>query len=65
MPTKVLDIIMYDIREFADLLGVTEGTARRYVKQHSLTTQKIGGKLYLTDRQIRNFLRNKTEGKLS
>lgn len=64
MPTKVLDVILYSVSEFAELLGVTEATARRYIKKQNLSTQTIGGRLYLTDRQIRNFLRNKVEGKL-
>lgn len=64
MPTKVLDVILYSVSEFAELLGVTEATARRYIKKQNLSTQTIGGRLYLTDRQIRNFLRNKIEGKL-
>lgn len=65
MPTKVLDVILYSLAEFSELLGVTEATARRYIKLNHLSTQTIGGRLYLTDRQIRNFLRNKVEGKLN
>ena len=65
MPKKLLDVILYSVPEFAELLGVVPATARRYIKLNNLPTQTIGGRLYLTDRQIRNFLRNKTEGKLS
>lgn len=64
MPRRVLDIILYSVPEFAKLLEVTPATARKYITKAGLTTQMIGKRVYLSDRQIRNFLRNKTEGKL-
>ncbi len=61
---EILDVKLYTMQEFADLLGVTKLTARNYTFKYNLATQTIGRKLYITDRQVRNFLRCKTEGKL-
>lgn len=62
---EILDVKLYTIQEFADMLGVSKVSARNYTYKYNLKTQRIGKVLYITDRQIRNFLRNKEEGKLA
>ncbi|MCL2427405.1 MAG: helix-turn-helix domain-containing protein [Oscillospiraceae bacterium] len=52
----VLDVNLYDIKEVAELLGVSKSTVHNYLKFDRLEAQKIGGKLYCTEESIKAFL---------
>lgn len=58
---KVDDLIIYDSKECAEMLHVSIQTVRRYVKQGKLAGQKVGGKQYVTEDTIKEFLRGNAE----
>lgn len=57
MPIEILGETMYDIREVAQLLGVTTRTIQTYLAKERLQAQKIGRKWYFNEDNLRAFLR--------
>lgn len=54
---KIDDLIVYDVKETAEMLHVNPQTVRRYVKKGLLKGQIVGGKQYVTADTIKEFLR--------
>lgn len=57
---KIDDLVVYDVIETAELLHVHPQTVRNYLRQGKLKGQKVGGKQYVTDDTIKEFLRGDT-----
>lgn len=57
MPKVILDIKLYSLAEAAELLGVTTGSITKYIKSGRLQCTLIGGKKYLSEDNLKNFLR--------
>lgn len=53
---EILNIKLYSTKETADMIGVTEITVRNYFKQGKMIGQKIGGDLYFSEGNIKDFL---------
>jgi len=54
---KVDDLVVYDVKECAEMLNISQQTVRKYVKNGSLKGQKVGGKQYVTEDTIKEFLK--------
>lgn len=59
MPKVVLDVKLYSTREVADLLGVTPVTITKYVKEGRMEANFIGGKRYISEENLKQFLLGK------
>lgn len=53
---EILNIKLYDTKETAEMLGVTELTVRNYFNTRKMMGQKIGGALYFSEQNIKAFL---------
>jgi len=64
MPIKLMDITLYSVEELAKIFSVTPTTLRSYFRDGKLKGQKIGGKWYISERNLKKFLKiNGEEGK--
>lgn len=52
----ILDEKMYSLSEVADMLGVTEPTARDYVAKGRMSAVLIGRRKYVSEANIKAFL---------
>lgn len=52
----ILDVKLYSLEETAELLGITKQTITKYIKQGRMVSTMIGGKKYLSEENLRNFL---------
>jgi len=59
---KVDDLVVYDVKECAEMLNISEQTVRKYVRNGSLKGQKVGGKQYVTEDTIKEFLKGANNG---
>lgn len=59
---KVDDLVVYDIKECAEMLNISAQTVRKYVRNGSLKGQKVGGKQYVTEGTIKDFLKGVNNG---
>lgn len=53
------DIKLYNLKDIAELLKVTERTLLTYLKEGKLKGQKIGGKWIITEENLKNFINGK------
>jgi excisionase family DNA binding protein len=53
---RVLDVDLYDAHEIAEMLGVSKTTVHNYVNCGKLESQKIGGRLYCSEQNIKAFI---------
>jgi len=53
---SVLGVNLYDLREVAEMLGVSYSTVRNYIKESKLEALKIGSKLYVNEENIKGFI---------
>lgn len=56
MTELLKDIKLYDIKQTAELLGVTTRTLQTYIKKGRIKARKIGGKWKFTESNIAEFL---------
>lgn len=54
---NILGTQLYNQTEVAALLDVTTATVRKYVKQGELHTITIGGRKYISEEEIKRFLK--------
>ena len=54
---EAFNLQLYDIKQVAALLKVTERTVMNYLKQGKIKAQKIGGKWKFTRENIERFIR--------
>jgi len=57
MPTEIQGITFYTIPETAEALKVTSQTIRIWIKQVKLKRQRIGIPKFITEENIREFLK--------
>lgn len=53
---NILGINVYDVKEVAELLGVTTTTIHAYIKNKTLDARKLGGKWYVTEETIKKYI---------
>ena len=54
---NILGTQLYNQTEVAALLDVTTATVRKYVKLEQLHTTTIGGRKYISEEEIKRFLK--------
>lgn len=52
----ILDVKLYSLTEAAELLGVTRATISSYIKSGRLSASLIGGKKYVSEENLKQFL---------
>jgi excisionase family DNA binding protein len=57
----VLGVKLYTIEEVAKLLGVQRDTASKYIAQGRLKANIIGGRKYVTEENLKEFLLGTTK----
>lgn len=57
----VLGVKLYTIEEVAKLLGVQRDTASKYIAQDRLKANLIGGRKYVTEENLKEFLLGTTK----
>jgi excisionase family DNA binding protein len=57
MPTEIQGIKFYTVIETAEALGVTSQTIRAWIKEGKLKSQRIGRPIFITEKNIREFLK--------
>jgi excisionase family DNA binding protein len=60
MPREILGLKMYDVKEIAKMLSVTERTVVKYLLTRKLQGQKVGGKWYVSEENMKRFLEGQT-----
>lgn len=58
MPKVILGVELYELKEVAQLLGVTIQTIRRYVRVGYLTPTLVGKAKYISAEALREYLTN-------
>jgi excisionase family DNA binding protein len=56
MPREIAGLIMYDLKEIAEILDVSNSTLLEYIKKGKLKAKKIGEKYLIEDKNLREFL---------
>jgi excisionase family DNA binding protein len=56
MPKVILGVELYELKEVAQLLGVTIQTIRRYVRVGYLTPTLVGKTKYISAEALREYL---------
>jgi len=59
MPIHIADTKLYSLLELSDVLGVSLVTLRVYIKDRRLIGQKLGGKWFISETNLKEFLDNK------
>jgi excisionase family DNA binding protein len=57
MPTVIEGIKFYKIPEIAEILLVSPQTVRAYIKQGKIKAQRIGRPIYVTDKNLKEFMK--------
>lgn len=60
---KVDDIVIYDVKECAEMLNKTPFTIRKYINQGKLPGQRISGRLYVPKQSIEEFIKGEAVNK--
>ena len=60
MPTVIEGITFYTIPEVAQALRVTPQTIRAWIKTGRLRSQRIGRPIFITEKNLREFLKHST-----
>ena len=58
MPKVILGVELYELKEVAELLGVTIQTIRGYIRKGALTPTLIGKTKYISAEALREYLTN-------
>ena len=56
MPVEIMGVTLYSIKELSGILDVTVVTLRKYFRSGKMKAQKIGGKWYVTEENVKKFL---------
>ena len=56
MPTEIMGVKLYNLREVAQELGVSYLTAKTYHKNGRITGQRIGRSIMVTEEELRRFV---------
>lgn len=63
MSKKILGVTLYTMSEVSDLLGVTQKSVSKYIKDGRLTYTLLGGKSYISEDTLKKYLTEGTERK--
>ena len=63
--SELKDIKLYNIKETAELLGVTPRTIQTYLKEGRIKGRKIGGSWRFTEQSINEFINGSDEFKVT
>lgn len=61
MPTPIEGVTFYTIPEVAEAPHITPQTVRAYIKQGKLQSQRIGRPILITEKNLREFLKNRNQ----
>ncbi len=61
MPTEIMGVKLYNLREVAEVLGVSYLTAKTYHKNGRITGQRIGRSIMVTEEELQRFVTGKQE----
>ena len=54
---EIEGIKLFTVTEAADTLGITPQTVRAYIKRGRIKAQRIGRPIYITDKNLQEFIR--------
>jgi excisionase family DNA binding protein len=57
MPTKLADTTLYSVYEVAYKLNVTPASIRNYIRHGHLKGQKITGRWFITEDDLKEFMK--------
>lgn len=57
MPVEIANIKLYSVNELSKELSVTSFSIRSYIRQGKLRAQKIGGRWYVAEENLQQFLK--------
>ena len=57
MPTKIEDVTLYSVPEVSQMLNVTTVSIRNYIKQGYLNGQKVMGRWFITEEELKKFVK--------
>jgi len=55
MPVQIKDITLYSVFELSQMLNVTTASIRNYLRHGQLKGQKIMGRWFIADNDLRQF----------
>lgn len=55
MIDRQFTVVMYDVKETAQILGVTTRTIMNYIKDGKIKAQKVGGKWKISKENLESF----------
>jgi len=55
MPTKVGDLELYGVEELSQLLGIQQGTLRKFFREGRLRGRKLAKKWYMTSEALKDY----------
>ena len=58
MPATIENITLYSVPELADMLNVTTVSIRNYIKQGHLKGQKLTGRWFVSEVDVKAFFEN-------
>jgi hypothetical protein len=56
MPTKIEDVTLYSVPDLSQILNVTTVSVRNYIKQGHIKGQKVMGRWFVSEEEVREFL---------
>lgn len=58
MPKQLGDITLFSLQEISIEMDLSVQTLRRYIKDGKLTAQKVGNNYYVTEENLKKFLKS-------
>jgi hypothetical protein len=55
MPTTIEDVTLYSVPDLSQMLNVTTVSVRNYIKQGHLKGQKVMGRWFVSEEEVREF----------
>ncbi len=55
MPIQIGDMTLYNVKDLAEMLGVSESTIRKYLQQGTLKGKKMARKWYVPDESLQAY----------
>ncbi len=56
MTRKIGNIKMYNTKEVSELLGLSELSVRKYLREGKIKAKKIGAKWYISNQELKEYL---------
>jgi predicted site-specific integrase-resolvase len=58
MATIIEDVTVYSVEDVSQILSVTTVSVRNYIKQGHLKGQKVMGRWFVLEEELKNFINN-------